>query len=74
MKQIHLLFSLILTFAFADTATATLWSEETREISYQVQEADRIIIGTVTNIQPFYDHTDVTIEVDEWFKNPLLLK
>ena len=71
MKQIHLLFSLILIFTFANTAAATSWSEEVGEISYQVQEADRIIIGTVTNIQPFYDHTDVTIEVDEWFKDPL---
>ena len=51
-----------------------MWSEEVGEISYQVQEADRIIIGTVTNIQPFYDHTDVTIEVDEWFKDPLPAK
>lgn len=36
MKQIHILFSLILIFAFANTVAATLWSEEVSEISYQV--------------------------------------
>ena len=40
-------------------------------IPYQTQEADRIIIGTVTDVKLSYDCTIVTIEVDEWLQNPL---
>ncbi len=32
---------------------------------------DRIVAGTVTDIQAFYDHTVVTIKIDCWLKNPL---
>jgi len=39
-----------------------------------VPRADRIAIGTVTDIQPFHDHTIVTIEVDEWLDSPLPAK
>jgi hypothetical protein len=48
--------------------------EEAGEISYQVPRADRIVIGTVTDIQAFYNYTIVTIEVDEWLRNPLPAK
>ena len=73
MKQIFLLFALILILASANTATASL-TNEAYEIPYQVQEADRIIIGTVTDVKLWYDHTIVTIEVDEWLQNPLPAK
>ena len=70
MKQIHLMFALILLLASTNVATAMLIAE-TAEIPYQINNSDRIIIGTVTEIQPFYDHTIVTIGVDEWLMNPL---
>jgi len=73
MRQIILLFALILILASANTATASL-TNEAYEIPYQVQEADRIIIGTVTDVKLSYDHTIVTIEVDEWLQNPLPAK
>src|SRR5665648_663558 len=70
MKQINILFALILLLASTNVATAML-IEEAYEIPYQINNSDRIIIGTVTNIQPFSDYTIVTIGVDEWLMNPL---
>ncbi|MDO9517340.1 MAG: hypothetical protein Q7J10_04735 [Methanosarcinaceae archaeon] len=70
MKQINILFALILLLASTNVATALL-IEEAYEIPYQINHSDRIIIGTVTDIQPFYDHTIVTIGVEEWLMNPL---
>ncbi len=70
MKQINILFALILLLVSTNVATAEL-IEEAYEIPYQINHSDRIIIGTVTDIQPFYDHTIVTIGVDEWLMNPL---
>jgi len=70
MKQIKILFTLILLLASTNVATALLIAE-TAEIPYQINNSDRIIIGTVTDIKPFYDHTIVTIGVDEWLMNPL---
>ena len=73
MKHISTLLALLLIFASANTAAAML-TEEAGEIPYQVSRADRIAIGTVTDIQSFHDHTIVTIEVDEWLNNPLPAK
>jgi len=73
MKQIYLLFALILILVSANTATASL-TKEASEIPYQVQEADRIIIGIVTDVKLSYNHTIVTIAVDEWLQNPLPAK
>ncbi|NOR49275.1 MAG: hypothetical protein GQ533_14735 [Methanosarcinaceae archaeon] len=70
MKQMNMLFALILLLASTNVATALL-IEEAGEIPYQINHSDRIIIGTVTDIQQFYDHTIVTIGVDEWLMNPL---
>ncbi len=61
---------ILLTLASA-TTTAAILVVGAGEISYQVPRADRIAIGTVTDIQPSHDHTIVTIEVDEWLRNPL---
>jgi hypothetical protein len=41
------------------------------EIPYQVNNSDRIIIGTVNGINVSTDHTIVTITVNEWLYNPL---
>ncbi len=70
MKQINILFALILLLVSTNVAAAML-TAESAEIPYQINHSDRIIIGTVTDIQPFYDHTIVTIGVDEWLMNPL---
>ena len=70
MKQINILFALILLLVSTNVATAELIAEAA-EIPYQINHSDRIIIGTVTDIQQFYDHTIVTIGVDEWLMNPL---
>ncbi len=68
-----LLLALLLIIASANAASAML-VEEAGEISYQVSRADRIVAGTVTDIQPFYNHRVVTIEVDEWLDSPLPAK
>ena len=73
MKQINILFALILLLASTNVAAAMLIAKAA-EIPYQINNSDRIIIGTVTDIQPFYDHTIVTIGVDEWLMNPLSTK
>lgn len=37
----------------------------------QVYFSDRIVLGTVKELRPSSDFTDVSIKVDEWLKNPL---
>ena len=73
MRRTFTLLTLLLIFASANTAAAML-VEEAREIPYQINESDRIAIGTVTDIQSFYNHTVVTIEVYEWLDSPLPAK
>ncbi len=73
MKHASALLALLLIFASANIIAAML-TEEAYEIPYQVSRADRIVIGTVTDIRAFYDYTIVTIEVDDWLKNPLPAK
>ncbi len=73
MKHASTLLALLLIFASA-TTTAAVLVEEAGEIPYQVSRADRIVAGTVTDVQAFYNHTIVTIEVDCWLKNPLPAK
>ncbi len=73
MKHTLTLLALLLIFASVNTTAAVL-VKEAYEIQYQVSRADRIAIGTVTDVQTFYDHTVVTIEVDCWLKNPLPAK
>ena len=73
MRCASALLTLLLILASATTAAAML-TEEAGEIPYQVSRADRIAIGTVTDIHSFHDHTIVTIEVDEWLDNPLPAK
>ncbi len=73
MKHASMLLVLLLILISTNTAAAML-IEEASDISYQVPKADRIVAGTVTDIQTFYDHTVVTIEVDYWLKNQLPVK
>jgi hypothetical protein len=65
MAHASTLLTLLLIIASA-TTTAAMLVEGAGEISYQVPRADRIVIGTVTDVQAFYDHTIFTIEVDCW--------
>lgn len=61
-------------FAFvllSNSAVSTLWGTEAREIPYQTNHSDRIVIGTVKSASSGFDYTDVIISVDEWLKNPL---
>ncbi|MCK4652165.1 MAG: hypothetical protein KAT13_03655 [Methanosarcinales archaeon] len=73
MRYMPTLLAMLLILASA-TTTAAMLTEEAGEISYQVPRADRIAIGTVTDIRSFHDHTIVTIEVDEWLDSPLPAK
>lgn len=56
---------------FSTTAVSTSWDPVAREIPYQVNHSDRIVIGTVKELRPSFEYTDVVISVDEWLKNPL---
>lgn len=73
MRRASTLLALLLIIASANAASA-MQVEGAGEISYQVPRADRIVAGTVTDVQAFYDHTVVAIEVDCWLKNPLPAK
>lgn len=73
MKKIAV-YILLGIFAFvllSNSAVSTLWDPEAREISFQVNHSDRIIIGTVKELRPNFEYTDVIINVSEWLKNPL---
>lgn len=61
-------------FAFvllSNSAVSTSWDPEAREIPFQVNHSDRIVIGTIKELRPSFEYTDVIISVDEWLKNPL---
>jgi len=62
--------ALCLLFLTASPAAAELIAESA-EIPYQINNSDRIAIGTVSEITPYYDHTIFTITVEEWLYNPL---
>ncbi len=73
MKRSPILFitlALCLLFLTASPAEAML-DPIAAEIPYQVNHSDRIAIGTVSDIEPHYDYTLVTITVEEWLYNPL---
>jgi hypothetical protein len=65
-----LLFSFVLYLLAPNLAAASIAEEATR-IPYQVNNSDRIIIGTVSNIATYSDSTVFTIAVKEWLYNPL---
>ncbi len=72
MKQLNSL-PLIFTFVLllnTNLATAML-DEKTAEIPFQIENSDRIVIGTVSEINPYSTHTIYTITVKEWLYNPL---
>lgn len=76
MKQLSL-FSLSLTFALLLLAlplAAALFTPEASEVPYQINNSDRIVIGTVSGINIADYYTNNTITVKEWLYNPLPTK
>jgi hypothetical protein len=76
MKQINsfsILFTLILLLLMPNLTSAMLDSK-TGEIPYQIENSDRIAIGTVSEINVADYYTNNTITVKEWLYNPLPIK
>ncbi len=76
MKHLNLfpiLFTLILLLLVPNLAAALL-APETAEIPYQINNSDRIVIGTVSKIIDYGRYTIITIAVNEWLYNPLPAK
>lgn len=69
-NSLSILFTLILLFLAPNLTKAELISEAA-EIPYQINNSDRIIIGTVSWIDTYYNYTIYTITVEEWLYNPL---
>ena len=73
MKQLNS-FSIIIIFALvllAPNSAAASIAEEATRIPYQVNNTDRIIIGTVSEIHVYDYYTSSIITVKEWLYNPL---
>lgn len=68
-----LLFTFVLLLLAPNLATA-IYISEAAEIPYQVNNSDRIIIGTVSKVDMYSDYTIATITVSEWLYNPLPTK
>jgi len=73
MKQSNsffILVTLILLLLVSNIAAASI-DAEAIEIPYQVKNSDRIIVGTVSEVDVYYGYTIYTITVKEWLYNPL---
>jgi hypothetical protein len=73
MKQLSsfsILFTFVLLFMAPSLATASI-AEEATKIPYQINNSDRIVIGTVREIHTYDTYTVNTITVKEWLYNPL---
>lgn len=73
MKQLNSLsifFTLILLLLVPNIAAASFTSEA-GEISYQINNSDRIVIGTVSRVDMSSAHMIATITVNEWLYNSL---
>ncbi|MDR7666406.1 hypothetical protein RG963_11565 [Methanosarcina sp. Z-7115] len=76
MKQLNSLsifFALILLLLTPSLAAAML-DAKTDEIPYQIDNSDRIVIGTVSKMIDYGKYTIFTITVNEWLYNPLPAK
>jgi hypothetical protein len=65
-----MLFTFILLLVTPSIAAALILDEATK-IPYQVNNSDRIIIGSVSGIDTYYNYTIFTITVKEWLYNSL---
>ncbi len=72
VKQLNLFstFTFFLLLLAPNLAVAMLSTEST-EIPYQINNSDRIVIGTVSKIDVCDYYTNNTITVKEWLFNPL---
>jgi hypothetical protein len=68
---VYVLLGILAFVLLSNSAVSTLWAPEAGEILFQVNHSDRIVIGTVKELRPSFEYTDVIISVDEWLKNPL---
>jgi hypothetical protein len=76
MKQLNslsILFLSILLFLTPNLAAA-IYSSEAAEIPYQINNSDRIAIGTVSETHVADYYTNNTITIKEWLYNPLPIK
>ncbi|AKB56111.1 MULTISPECIES: hypothetical protein [Methanosarcina] len=76
MKRLSL-FLILFTFILlilAPTLATALFTPEAAEIPYQINNSDRIVIGTVSEIDVADYYTNNTITVKEWLYNPLPTK
>lgn len=76
MKRLNLfsiLFTLMLLLLVPNLAAAML-DAKTAEIPYQINNSDRIVIGTVSEIHTYETYTIYLITVQEWLYNPLPVK
>ena len=70
---VSILFTFMLLLLIPNLAAAILVEEATK-IPYQVNNSDRIVIGTVSKIIDYGRYTIITITVNEWLYNPLPAK
>lgn len=70
LNSLSILLALILLFLTSNLA-ASSFTSEAAEIPFQINNSDRIVIGTVSGIQEYYDYTIFTVTVEEWLYNPL---
>ena len=75
MKHLNLFPILFTLDCFSSpNLAAALLAPETAEIPYQINNSDRIVIGTVSKIIDYGRYTIITIAVNEWLYNPLPAK
>jgi len=68
-----ILFTLMLLLLVPNLAAAS-FTAEAGEIPYQINNSDRIVVGTVSRVDMFRAHMIATIKVNEWLYNPLPTK
>jgi hypothetical protein len=73
LSSLSILLTLFLLFLTPSLAVA-IYSSDATEIPYQINNSDRIVIGTVSGIDTYNDYTITTITVNEWLYNPLPTK
>ncbi|MDW5559802.1 hypothetical protein [Methanosarcina sp.] len=67
---VSILFTFMLLLLIPNLAAAMLVEEATK-IPYQVNNSDRIVIGTVSKIDTYSSYTIYTVTVKEWLYNPI---
>jgi hypothetical protein len=68
-----LLFTCLLLLLAPNPAVALL-DEKVSKLPYQINYSDRIMISTVSGIDPHFDYSIVTVKVKEWIYNPFPAK